>query len=61
MPSIKDNTVEEFAADPVVEVVADAAPAKKPYGQNPGDIVDANEAVGGQYEAVGAGKMRRIN
>lgn len=41
---------------------ADAAPAPalKPHGQNIGDVVDASQARGGQYEAIGAGKYRRI-
>ena len=59
----KNDPVEEFKLDdePVLPVVPPASDAeKKPYGQNVGDIVDANEARGGRYEAIGAGKMRRL-
>lgn len=57
----KEQVVEEFVEEvaPVEPVVPEAS-EKKPYGQNVGDIVDATEARGGRYEAVGAGKMRRI-
>ena len=57
------ETVEEFASEEVVVAApapVAAAPELKPYGQNPGDVVDANEAKGGRYEALGAGKMRRL-
>lgn len=57
----KEHVVEEFVEeDAPVETAVPEAPEKKPYGQNVGDIVDAAEARGGRYEAVGAGKMRRI-
>lgn len=64
MPKDRETTVEEFASEDFGVAVAApapvAAPELKPYGQNPGDIVDANEAKGGRYEALGAGKMRRL-
>lgn len=57
-----DDTIEEAAPKGKKATKAeDAAPApRKPEGQNVGDIVDAASAVGGSYEAIGAGKFRRI-
>lgn len=62
MPPKNENTVEEFAVEEAAPVAAPEvfAEEKKPYGQNPGDIVDACDAKGGRYQAVGAGKMRRL-
>lgn len=57
--SVEEDTTEHFEVEDAPVAVAPAA-GPLPYGQNIGDIVDAAEARGGQYEAVGAGKMRRI-
>lgn len=45
-----------------VEAAAEAAPVekKKPFGQNPGDVVPEADAVGGKYKSVGAGMMERL-
>lgn len=42
------------------EDAPEAAAPRKPNGQNIGDIVDGAHAHGGRYEAVGAGKYKRI-
>ena len=60
MPKNVEDTVEEFSVEEPAPVAAPDAPALKPYGENVGDIVDANEAKGGRYEAIGAGKLRRL-
>ena len=55
------DSVEEFDVAPAAAEPAPSEPSKaKPYGQNAGDVVDASDAVGGRYEALGAGKMRRL-
>ena len=51
----KNNEVVEDTVETFVEALA-----AKPYGQNVGDIVEASQATGGQYEAVGAGRYRRL-
>ncbi len=58
--NMSDDTVETFEVEAAAPAAPEAAAEKKPYGQNVGDIVDANEAQGGRYEAVGAGKLRRV-
>lgn len=55
-----DEITDEVAAKKKATPAPDAPVAAKPYGQNPGDVVDHAEAVGGRYEAVGAGKFRRL-
>lgn len=60
----KDNKIETFEEDAPAVKTAPASSAteqaKKPYGQNPGDIVDQAQAVGGSFEHIGGGKYRRL-
>lgn len=58
MPKETNQIVDEET--PVVAPEPEVVAEKLPYGQNPGDIVDACEARGGRYEAVGGGKLRRL-
>ena len=58
MPGFEEEFDDDVAAPavPVPEVVV----GPKAYGLNVGDVVDANDAKRGRYEAMGAGKMRRL-
>ena len=57
---VVEDTVETFVEEVAPAPVVGEALAAKPYGQNVGDIVEASQATGGQYEAVGAGRYRRL-